>query len=74
MVLRVKPEDIVTFEDGYRYYWPKGFPHGAFSASNLRDIANHLDELNAEWDKQVIEELSNKPDKFFYNKNKNKES
>ena len=45
--------DIVTLEDGYKYYWVAH--KGALSASNLRTIADVLDEQNKEWDRQVQE-------------------
>lgn len=69
MVIKVKPEELLTLEDGYVYYAPSP-NNGVFGAETLREIADQLDALNADWDKQVIEELSNKPDKFFYNNKK----
>ena len=49
--------DIVTDDDGYKYYWPNcGI--GMYSAKHLREIADRLDELNADWDKQVRNELN----------------
>ena len=44
-------KEIDMLEDGYSYYFPKG--NGAISAYILRKIADHLDNLNAEWDAQV---------------------
>jgi exonuclease VII large subunit len=44
-------DEIVTLEDGYRYYYPT--KRGALSATTLRDIADTLDALNEKWNKQV---------------------
>jgi len=45
--------EIVTLEDGFKYYWPAG--SGALSAHNLREMADYLDELNKDWDTQLNE-------------------
>ena len=45
-------EEIVTFEDGFKYYWPVS-NRGAFSSHDLRTIADYLDELNKDWQAQV---------------------
>ena len=50
-----KAGDISTLEDGYYYFFPSHT--GGLSAQNLRDIANELDRINAEWDKTVKEDL-----------------
>lgn len=42
-------------EDGYYYYWPSN--QGAIAPWELRAIADELDRLNADWDKQVQEAL-----------------
>jgi hypothetical protein len=39
-------------DDGYVVFWPEG-KNGAFTAINLRDIADELDRRNAAWDTQV---------------------
>ena len=44
--------DIIALDDGYYYFWNGG----GLSAQNLRDIADGLDLLNAEWDAQVQKE------------------
>lgn len=45
-------EDIVTNDDGFKYYWP--FQNsGMLSAYHLRQIADYLDEENKEWDATV---------------------
>lgn len=41
-------DDLLKLEDGYVYYFPK--TTGALSSHNLRQIADILDEKNAEWD------------------------
>lgn len=43
--------NILTAEDGYRYYWPSG--NGMYAAHHLREIADRLDELNGDWDYQI---------------------
>ena len=40
-----------TLEDGFFYYWPS--QGGALSAYQLRVLANHLDKLNAPWQKFI---------------------
>lgn len=39
--------------DGYFNYWPKGSNGGYYDEGFLYAIADHLKELNREWDKQV---------------------
>jgi len=46
--------DIVAMDDGYYYCWCGG---GGLTASQLREIADGLDLLNAEWDKQIQREI-----------------
>lgn len=41
--------DIITFEDGFKYWWPEGYRFGAFSSQFLRELADYLDEQNKEW-------------------------
>lgn len=48
-------KQFITLEDGYVYFWPTG--PGAASASELRMLAEILDEKNAKWDAQVKEDL-----------------
>ena len=43
--------DIFTGDDGYYYYWPAG--GGGLSAWNLQVLADHLNLINTEWDKEV---------------------
>ena len=50
-----KSGDIETLEDGYYYFFPSR--NGGLSAQGLRDVANELDRINAEWDKTVKEDL-----------------
>ncbi len=44
--------EFMALEDGYQYYWPSRNPEhiGALSASVLRELADELDRLNADWD------------------------
>ena len=44
-------EDIIPGDDGYYIFWP--INGGAFTAHNLREIADELDRLNAPWDAEV---------------------
>lgn len=49
--------DLGTFEygnDGYLYYWPSK-REGCWSATQMREIANLLDHLNAPWDEQITD-------------------
>lgn len=55
MSVLIHPDELVTFEDGYKYFWP--VRTGAFSSHNLRDIADQLDELNKAWDEEVCTTL-----------------
>lgn len=47
--------EFETLHDGYQYYWPSAAGGGAFSSWMLRALADELDRLNADWDKQVRE-------------------
>ena len=44
--------ELIMDVDGYFYFWPED-NNGAWASSHLRELANKLDELNKEWDKQV---------------------
>jgi hypothetical protein len=48
----INPGEIVMLEDGLYYYWPKGCDD-CFSPQNLRNLADHFDELNEKWSKDV---------------------
>jgi hypothetical protein len=50
-------EDIVTLEDGFKYYWPESGT-GALSSSHLRLIADELDRLNKEWEDKIKDYFS----------------
>jgi len=47
--------ELLMDVDGYFYFWPED-NNGAWSSYHLREVANKLDELNKEWDKQVEKE------------------
>ena len=52
----VNPDEVVTFEDGFKYYCPS--PNlGGLSSRNLRDIADYLDEMNADWQEVLDQQL-----------------
>ena len=44
--------DIAKDVDGYYYWWPLTRT-GAWQAYALREIADLLDEMNADWDAEV---------------------
>ena len=47
--------DFPTLECGYKFFWVAN--RGAFSASNLRALADELDRLNKDWDEQVQRDM-----------------
>ncbi len=48
--------ELIMDVDGYFYFWPTD-NNGAWASNHLRELANKLDELNKEWNKQVEKEL-----------------
>lgn len=52
--------DILSLEDGFFYFWAKG--RGAFSANNLRVIADEIDRRN-----QPLKEMMEKDPCFAAN-------
>jgi hypothetical protein len=58
LIERLKEDkDIIRFDDGYWYFWPDS-TRGAFRANQLRAIADELDRLNTEAEKNCNEYLS----------------
>ena len=55
--VKIPPEEIVTLDDGFKYYWPDDSRNGAYSSATLRDIADQLDEMNMDWQKQIDNDL-----------------
>lgn len=53
LAFRINPDEIVTLENGYKYWWPTGFTGGCFGSHTLRKLADALDELNRGWDNEV---------------------
>ena len=53
----VRLREICLTDDGY-YHWCPSRAAVAIDANALRAIADHLDELNADWDRQVRESLA----------------
>ena len=47
--------DIICGDDGFWAYWPDRSKGGCFNARILHEIANLLDKLNADWEKQIEE-------------------
>lgn len=58
-VIRKITPDIETIDDGYKVWWPNNNLNGYVTADDLRIIADHLDELNKEWDGIVVGDLNN---------------
>jgi hypothetical protein len=48
--------EFITLEDGFFYYWPNR--PGAFSAHHLRQLADALDKMNADWQKQIETDMN----------------
>ncbi len=49
--------ELLMDVDGYFYFWPED-NNGAWAANHLRDVADRLDEVNKDWNNQIIKELS----------------
>jgi hypothetical protein len=48
--------DFVCGEDGYYVYWPSDArSRGSLGPHHLRWLADELDKMNADWDRQVQE-------------------
>ena len=52
----IKHREIGLLDDGFRYFWVKD--RGAFSATDLRIIADELDARNKDWAEQIERDLS----------------
>lgn len=50
-------EHIIKEVDGYHYLSLNGL-EGEVDAASLRVLAHYIDNLNAEWDKKVKEDLT----------------
>ncbi len=50
--------DFVVADDGYWGWWPVRERDGYFPAYVLREMADKLDSLNADWDRMVQEGLA----------------
>jgi hypothetical protein len=48
--------DIVKDDSGYYIYWPQQ-PGGFLDSFHLHWLAEHLDEINKEWDEQIAKDL-----------------
>lgn len=46
-MIKIDPNDIVVFDDGFHYFWPS--KQGGLASHHLRKIADHLDELDKDW-------------------------
>lgn len=47
--------DFTTLECGYKFFWVEN--RGAFTAGNLRALADELDAMNKDWDEQVKKDM-----------------
>ena len=47
--------EFQALEDGFVYYWPSS--GGAISARQLRLLADELDRRNADWERQINDEI-----------------
>lgn len=54
--MKIPFEHWLMLEDGYWYYDPPR-EVGVFNANSLRQIADLLDEMNKDWDEQIIRDL-----------------
>lgn len=61
-VIQIEQErgSFIRDVDGYFYWLPSDPNKGTMSAHHLRWIADELDRINAEWNKQVTKDLSEK--------------
>lgn len=50
--------EFIKMEDGYYVWWPNKDRYGYMPAHFLTEVANKLNELNAEWDKIVKKDLA----------------
>lgn len=48
--------DIGPLDDGFQHFWAKD--RGAFSAADLREIADELDRRNKDWQAQIDREFA----------------
>lgn len=52
-----RDKEIVIDVDGFYYFWPEGYNKGHFSSHHLREIADHLDKINAPWNAIIEKEI-----------------
>jgi len=52
-------KEFVTGDDGFVVFWPTNGICGAFTANNLRVIADELDRRNKEWESQLNDYFQN---------------
>lgn len=53
-IVEVCSDDLMRGDDGFLIFWPTS-SRGAYTAQNLRDLADHIDAGNVEWEKQLNE-------------------
>lgn len=53
-ILKVAKDDFVRGDDGYWIFWPTDY-RGGYPAYMLHTIADELDRLNKDWDKEINE-------------------
>lgn len=60
IVTRIRElKELVMMDDGFWYYWPDKNSTGGYSMTYLRIIADHLEELNHDWEEQIGRDLAN---------------
>lgn len=53
-IIKMAEVDFVTGDDGFVVYWPsQEGPQGAWTAANLRTLADELDRRNDAWQKNL---------------------
>ena len=45
--------------DGFYCFWPGKACRGAWSEGSVRELANKMEELNADWQAKVVQALEN---------------
>ena len=52
-LLEAVKDDLLVGDDGYVVFWPAGTGKGAYTSTNLREIADEIDRRNKPWDDQL---------------------
>jgi len=57
----LEQNDFLYLEDGFLYFWPKNTE--AYSAHNLRELADYLDQINEKWQADIERYFKENPEK-----------